>query len=129
MSVFVTRNTDISAAAMQSLYASKLQLSFERFARSVTLERTNVTVKFGGPGQYMEAPAWSDDSQLTVVHPLDSGSILAAENIMRLKGLVIHELGHLVYTPRSKTDLAKYVHNDGLHNAFNILEDNRIEQR
>lgn len=127
MSVFVTRNTDISAAAMQSLYASKLQLSFERFARSVTLERTNVTVKFGAPAQYIEAPAWSDDSQLTVVHPIDNGSILAAENIMRLKGLVIHELGHLVYTPRSKTDLAKYVHNDGLHNAFNILEDNRIE--
>lgn len=134
MSVFVTRNTDISAAAMQSLYASKLQLSFERFARSVTHERTNVTVKFanvtvkfGGPAEYMEAPAWSDDSQLTVVHPIDSGSILAADNLMRLKGLVIHELGHLVYTPRSKTELAKFVHSEGLHNVFNILEDNRIE--
>lgn len=121
----IVHNTDINKAAIQQLYASKLQASFEKFARAITHTKTAVNVVKSGPGY--NAPAWSDDKGLTVVHDLSLGSIIAADNIVRLKGLLIHELSHLVFTPRNKTHFVKDVLKFNLTNEFNILEDNRIE--
>lgn len=119
-------NNEINKFAVQELYAGKLQSIFEKFARSITSHSTPVTLKQQNlyPG---EPPAWSSDSSVTVVHNIGKGSIIAADNIVRLKGLLIHELSHLLFTPRNKTDFMKEVLNHQLSNALNILEDNRIE--
>jgi hypothetical protein len=122
----VPYNNDLSRDSIQYLYSSKLQASFNKFARAITGRKSSVTVKID-PALHAVAPAWSDDINLTVVHHPELGSILSANNIMRLKGLVIHELSHLLFTPRSKTQVFKWALDKNLGNAFNILEDNRIE--
>lgn len=122
----IVHNNEINKASIQELYAGKLQSIFEKFARSITSHSTPVKLVqqnlYGG-----EPPAWSSDSSITVVHNIAKGSIIAADSIVRLKGLLIHELSHLLFTPRSKTDFIRKVLGIGLSNALNILEDNRIE--
>jgi hypothetical protein len=122
----VPYNHDLSRDSIQHLYSSKLQASFNKFARAITGRKSSVTVRID-PAMHATAPAWSDDTDITVVHHPELGSILSASNIMRLKGLAIHELSHLLFTPRSKTQVFKWAIDNNLGNAFNILEDNRIE--
>ena len=125
MSIKVVNNV-VDKDKLQAIYASRLQSMFSKFARSVTLAPTTVSVQFNS-AKYWDAPAWSTESGLVVMHDPDSGSVLSINNLTRLKGLVIHELSHLLYTPRSRTQLARTVNERGQNNAFNILEDNRIE--
>jgi hypothetical protein len=125
MSIKIVNNV-VDKDKLQAIYASRLQAMFGKFARSITLAPTTVSVQFNS-SKYWDAPAWSTDSGLVVVHDPDSGSLLSINNLTRLKGLVIHELSHLLYTPRSRTQLARTVNERNQGNAFNILEDNRIE--
>jgi len=125
MSIKIVNNV-VDSNTLQTIYASRLQAMFGKFARSVTLEPTTVRIQFN-KAMYSDAPAWSDDSGLTVVHHPEQGSVLSVNNLTRLKGLVIHELSHLMFTPRSRTALPKWVSEHSYGNAFNLLEDNRIE--
>jgi hypothetical protein len=61
------------------------------------------------------------------VHHPELGNIVSANNLVRIKGLAIHELSHLLFTPRSRTHLPKVVAQRNQGATFNILEDNRIE--
>ena len=119
-------NNVVDKTTLQTIYASRLQAMFGKFARSITLEPTNVKLQLTAE-MYVNAPAWSDDTGMTLVHYPESGSLLSVNNLTRLKGLAIHELSHLLFTPRSLTALSKWVNQNRLHTAFNILEDNRIE--
>lgn len=125
MSIKVVNNV-VDKNKLQAIYASRLQAMFGKFARSITLAPTTVSVQFNSE-RYWDAPAWSTESGLVVLHDPDQGSLLSINNLTRLKGLVIHELSHLLYTPRSRTQLARTVNERNQNNAFNILEDNRIE--
>jgi len=73
-----------------------------------------------------QPPAWSDGNCINLYHDTET-DIMDVDSLVRLKGLTIHELGHVLFTPRDRTDLAKRVQQNGLWNAFNILEDNRID--
>lgn len=124
MTEYVYSNTQVSKDTLQQLYRGKVQASLQRFARSVTHSNTNVRIEV--TGEY-NTPAFSNDKDIVLNHYETAGSILAADNLIRLKGLVVHELSHLLFTPRSRTVLAQWVRNKNFWNAFNILEDNRIE--
>jgi hypothetical protein len=124
MAEYVYNNTQVSKDTLQQLYRGKVQASLQRFARSVTHSNTSVRIEV--TGEYA-TPAFSNDKDIVLNHYETSGSILAADNLIRLKGLVVHELSHLLFTPRSRTVLAQWVRNKNFWNAFNILEDNRIE--
>lgn len=125
MSVFVPRNHEVTKSSLQDMYRTKLQLSLSKFLRSITHTSTQVRIEFRD--SINEAPAYSNDKHVVLRHNPTSGSILRADSIVRLKGLAIHELSHLLFTPRSRTDLAKWVRSNNMWDAFNILEDNRIE--
>jgi hypothetical protein len=103
-----------------------LQSSFAKFVRSFTGSYTKVIIQRASAAS-TTSPAWSDDNKINLVHTTESGSVIAMDNLVRLKGLLIHELSHVLYTPRSRTVLAQWVRANNLWNAFNILEDNRIE--
>jgi hypothetical protein len=119
-------NNEIDKESIQRMYAAKIQQSFGKFARAITLRDVSVSVIPQQRG-LQPAPAWSTDNGIVVTYDVNKGSVLAADNLLRLKGLVIHELSHLLYTPRSLTGLVKWVHANSYGSSFNILEDNRIE--
>lgn len=73
----------------------------------------------------IDVSAWTDGSTITinaaVVTKVD------AESVERMNGLNAHELAHVLYTPRKGTSLVSWVLDHGYHQAFNLLEDQRIE--
>ena len=75
----------------------------------------------------MEAPAWSGASEVTFNSRL-IGELDSVRKIAGLKGLAMHELAHVLYTPRKGSDLAEWVVDHDLWQAFNALEDQRIER-
>lgn len=124
MSVIVSNNI-VNKDALQQIYAAKLQHTFGKFAKAIALRDVKVTVTPYDQWRSM-APAWSDDDGLTVTYD-PASNLIAADNLLRLKGLLIHELSHILYTPRSRTALIKWVRDSGKWSTFNMLEDSRIE--
>lgn len=118
-------NNTVTKATIQGIYATRLQGSLVKFARAVTGESVSVKLETSVVAMHGMPPAWSTDTGMTVCHK--SGNIASASSVMRIKGLVIHELAHMLYTPRSRTQFIKWVHERHYAKTFNILEDNRIE--
>lgn len=115
-------NNSMSADALNSLHINKLARTFGLFANSVAMRPIRVDVK---QEVTPNPPAYSSSQALTVVHNNELGAVAKGNNIIRLKGLVIHELAHILYTPRTQSGVLSNVRN--MFMAFNILEDNRIE--
>lgn len=115
-------NNSVSADALNSLHINKLARTFGLFANSVAMRPIRVDVK---QDTAPNPPAYSSSQALTVVHDNVLGAVAKGNNIIRLKGLVIHELAHILYTPRTQSGVLSNIRN--MFMAFNILEDNRIE--
>lgn len=96
---------------------------FTKTDRVLSGNPINVTVE---DSAFIAAPSWTDGKTITFNKGL-IGNVTTVEDIIRLSGLNYHELAHVLYTPRSGTKVMKAVQVEGLHNAFNILEDQRIE--
>jgi len=123
-SLTIPSNTDVTPAARDKLFKNKLEKSFNLFVNASTDHRVDVAIE----GHDTETPARSSSNQIWVSHnPAKLGRLSTATAVKRLKGLLIHELSHVLFTPRNRTDLVKAVTEKSLFNEFNILEDNRIE--
>lgn len=85
-------------------------------------ERVRVLVE-EQPG--FDVAAWTNGLDITINSSLLSE--LDFEEIVRVHGLVFHELCHVRYTPRQGTTLIKDVIDGRIMRAFNVLEDQRIE--
>lgn len=122
----VIEDTDLDLSDLRRV---KVETMLRKFALTVTgfvidleIESNRHMLPYGEP------PAWSDANGIKLWFDPDSEEpITELNNLIRLKGLTIHELGHVLFTPRDRTDLAKKVADNGLWNTFNILEDNRID--
>lgn len=103
------------------------------------LRMTNVVSKFAGTltlrpikvhldCEYnaIEAPAWSDADSITFNERL-VGDLSTPEKVTSIKGLSLHEISHIMLTPRTGTVLATNIRKEDLWQAFNALEDQRIE--
>jgi hypothetical protein len=53
---------------------------------------------------------------------------LDTDTIVSMNGTNYHELGHILFSPRSGSSLGQYVHNNNMKRAFNMLEEARIER-
>jgi hypothetical protein len=105
----------------------KLQSALRKFAITVagrSIDYKIVVHRHERP--YGEPPAWSDANTINVWHDIET-PIMEVDSVVRLKGLTIHELGHVLFTPRDRTTLVKDVMQHHAWQAFNILEDNRID--
>lgn len=73
-----------------------------------------------------DAPAWSDSESITFnrskIGKLDDRAVVTS-----LRGLALHEIAHILMTPRDGTQLTKMVRKASVWSAFNALEDMRIE--
>ena len=96
-------------------YASVLALQSVRCYLS-----TNADEVAGG------APAWSDGG--SIGFNFDTLPDLATtRGAMVVKGLAIHEIGHILFTARLGTELRDFVIDNDYSIAYNILEDHRLE--
>lgn len=93
---------------------------YEQADRVLTGDPVIVNVVPDGP-----APAWSDGAciylNLKEIEDID------LETLTQVNGLNYHELAHHLYTPRKGTELVKWIIEKDYFQAFNILEDQRIE--
>jgi hypothetical protein len=74
----------------------------------------------------IEAPAYSGASQVTFNSRL-LGDLSTPKEIAGIKGLDLHEVSHILYTPREGSDIFEFVRENKLFMAYNALEDQRIE--
>ena len=93
---------------------------YEQADRVLTGDPLIVNVMPDGP-----APAWSDGAAIYINQKEITDMDL--ETLTQVTGLNYHELAHHFYTPRKGTELIKWVLQNDLMEATNILEDQRIE--
>lgn len=117
-----TVNTDMLAVA-------RVQSMLRKFAVTVAGANLRLTIhEYTYEQPHGRPPAWSDASNIYLMHVPDvNGLITSVDSLVRLKGLTIHELGHVLFTPRDRSNLVKKVQSENIWQAFNILEDNRID--
>ena len=72
------------------------------------------------------APAWSTSNTITF-NANHLGDLDTPLQVASFKGLQVHELCHILFTPRQGSKIATWVKQNKLHKYFNMLEDMRIE--
>jgi hypothetical protein len=72
------------------------------------------------------APAWSDSDNIWF-GASKLGKLVDPKVVTAIKGLTIHEISHILMTPRTGSNLSTWVRQNNLWRAFNALEDMRIE--
>lgn len=72
------------------------------------------------------APAWSTSNTITFAES-DLADLGTVDGVLSGKGLALHEVSHILFTPRSGTDIVRWVVSNNFMHAFNALEDQRIE--
>jgi hypothetical protein len=72
------------------------------------------------------APAWSGASDV-YFNSAQVRDDFDAQSLLSLQGLNFHELAHIRYTPRNGTEICRWVIENDKWQAFNALEDQRIE--
>jgi Mg-chelatase subunit ChlD len=73
-----------------------------------------------------QAPAWSDSGSIGF-HLESLPDLDTPIGAMVVKGLAIHEIGHILFTARIGTELRDFVIEKDFSIAYNILEDSRLE--
>lgn len=97
-----------------------------KFASTLTLRPIKVSLSTEQDPNHMPAPAWSDADNIWF-NDKDMGDLSDVNTVLGIKGLSLHEVAHILLTPRTGSNLAKDVQRESLWRAFNALEDQRIE--
>ena len=121
----LTRKQHEDQIAQEQIRQERLQ-RFTQFMGRVNSAFTfrKVTVKV--ENSPIEAPAYSGASQVTFNSRL-LGDLSTPKEIAGIKGLDLHEVCHILYTPREGSEIFEYVRDNDLFMAYNALEDQRIE--
>lgn len=93
----------------------------QSFASGFTLR--NIGIKLVEAGQ---APAFSSSDRIWL-HEGMLGDLTTKEGVASIKGLTLHEIGHILLSPRVGNEFRDWVIDSKLHRAWNALEDQRIE--
>ena len=102
---------------------SAMSRVFQRANRILSAEEVTCSVV---DDMYNSAPAWTDGRHITF-NARNIYNVATIEDIVQVTGFNYHELSHVLYTPRGKSKLVQEVNTNGWSDAFNILEDQRIE--
>ena len=95
---------------------------FARVNSAFTFRKVLVSVEDSPIG----APAWSTSNQVTFNSRLLGD--LTAKDLTKLRGLDLHECAHILFTPRTSSEVGQFIDdNKHLQPTFNLLEDMRIE--
>lgn len=95
---------------------------FGRVNSALTLRKVRVKVENSTIG----APAWSGASEVVFNSRL-LGNLNTAKEIAGLRGLDLHEVSHILYTPREGSEIFEWCRENDFLFAYNALDDQRIE--
>jgi hypothetical protein len=122
----IERQLEIQRKKEQRDRASRMVQVIQTYASVLALQSvrcylsTNANEVAGG------APAWSDGG--SIGFNFDTlPDLSTARGAMVVKGLAIHEIGHILFTARLGTELRDFVIDNNYSIAYNILEDHRLE--
>jgi hypothetical protein len=123
--MFLQEQTDErqKALAIKHNRVTKLASIFARANSVLTGKRIAVNVV---NQEHQKSPAWSSTNELWL-NLAEIKDDLTAQSILSYQGLNFHELSHIKFSPRNGSELVKWVKENNLWQAFNCLEDNRIE--
>jgi len=95
----------------------------QSFASGFTLRPIKVKLVKSGkaPAFSSSDRIWFDESQIA--------DLTTKAGVASLKGLTLHELSHILLTPRSGTEFRQWLIEEGLFHSWNGLEDQRIESQ
>jgi hypothetical protein len=116
-------NENKQAEQLKRNRVTKLASVFARANSVLTGKRIVVNVV---DNKAQKSPAWSSTTEVWL-NLAEIKDDFSARSITSLQGLDFHELAHLRYTPRNGHALPKWVKENNLWEAFNCLEDSRIE--
>lgn len=120
--------TSTNGRSLDPEVARKLRMTqvITKFASTLTLRPIKVAVSTPADKNYQQAPAWSDSDNIWFQES-SLGDLTDPRTVLSLKGLSLHEIAHILLTPRTGSNLAKEVQRQDMWRAFNALEDQRIE--
>lgn len=95
----------------------------QSFASGFTLRPITVKLVQGG-----QAPAFSSSDRIWF-HEGKIADLTTKQGVASLKGLTLHEISHILFSPRVGTEFRQWVMDNKMHNAWNALEDQRIESQ
>jgi len=116
---FIHRQADVLDRNNERI--ARMAQVVERFASRLCFRQVRVRAVPQGM-----APAWSSANTITF-NASDIGNLLDPRVVIATRGLALHEVSHILYTPRSGSDISQWVVQQGIFRAFNALEDQRIE--
>jgi Mg-chelatase subunit ChlD len=111
-----------NALELRKQRLSRFAQVFGRVNSVLTLRPISVSVAT----EDIPSPAWST-SRSVVFNSNEIGELDNAQTIASVKGLNLHEVGHILYTPRNGTEFVQWIKDNDYWQAFNALEDCRIE--
>ena len=95
---------------------------FGRVNSAFTLRKVQVKVE----NSSISAPAWSGANQVVFNSRL-LGDLKTPREIAGLRGLDLHEVSHILYTPREGSEIFDWCRENNFLFAYNALDDQRIE--
>ena len=95
---------------------------FGRVNSALTLRKVEVKVEHAE----INAPAWSGASHVCFNSRL-LGNLNTPKEIAGLRGLDLHEVSHILYTPREGSEIFEWCRENNYLFAYNALDDQRIE--
>jgi hypothetical protein len=102
---------------------ARLSNVISKFASTLTLRKVHVDIDTENT---YPVEAWSDAETITF-NASRLKNLDTVEGIASIKGLGLHEVSHILLTPRMGSNIRKWVNANGYQRAFNALEDQRIE--
>jgi len=123
---YIAVNTDVED--LNAERAERMTRVISKFSSAITSRVVNVSVvndkQVNLPSA--DATAWSDAENIWF--NIDKlGDLNDPDTALAIKGVSLHELGHIQLTPRAGSNLVKWVRGNNFERAFNILEDQRTE--
>ena len=115
-------NHQVEQERVKKLRLEKMAQIFTRADSTLALKpiKVHVVNQEGG------APAWSSASDI-YFNASHINAEFDVQQLLAINGLNFHELAHVRYTPRNGSDICLWVIDNNYWNAFNALEDQRIE--
>jgi len=115
---FTIRQSEVDRNAERK---TRMAQVVEQFATRLTLRPIRCRVAESGV-----APAWSTSNTISF-NGQNIGDLLDPRVVTATRGLALHEVCHILFTPRTGSDIMQWVIESKLGRAFNALEDQRIE--
>lgn len=114
----------ISADEMHRIRLAQLSAVFAKADSALAGRRVTVEVR---QNTDESVPAYTAEGRHIKIMEFPGQNMTSTKGLVVANGLNYHELCHVMYTPGQGTRLLREVVQAGLHPAYNVLEDQRIE--